>query len=375
MIFGGSEPVQSFAYERKGNSAVIRRCFSRDTIAVIPDRIDGLTVTELAPYAFSAHLDRNAFERELAQGRICISRSMIYDPDNVQGVDNRSSLPELMGEQLEEIELPETLIRAGRYCFYNCSRLKRISFTSRQKDWGSGTFTGCHKIREIQVRMYENETSILKDMLDEVLEEVRITVTDGEGNHPVRLLIPEFYEEGIENYEARIIDTRIHGAGMRYRNCFRDRKIDYAQYDRMFAYAVAQEADECSVSMALCRLLYPHELGAVAEARYQACLLRSPQIAAECVLRERSTETIRRTLELYSAAADPAAGSADGKITDGENIGKVDGTAALSAFLDALIEKAGRQDYPEALSLAMEARHALSPEKSGEKKRRRRMEL
>ena len=53
----GSEEIQAFAYERKGNSAVIRRCFSRDTKAAVPGMIDGLPVTELAPYAFSAHLD------------------------------------------------------------------------------------------------------------------------------------------------------------------------------------------------------------------------------------------------------------------------------------------------------------------------------
>ena len=54
----GSEEIQAFAYERKGNSAVIRRCFSRDTKAAVPGMIDGLPVTELAPYAFSAHLDQ-----------------------------------------------------------------------------------------------------------------------------------------------------------------------------------------------------------------------------------------------------------------------------------------------------------------------------
>ena len=45
----GSEEIQAFAYERKGNSAVIRRCFSRDTKAAVPGMIDGLPVTELAP--------------------------------------------------------------------------------------------------------------------------------------------------------------------------------------------------------------------------------------------------------------------------------------------------------------------------------------
>ena len=59
----GSEEIQAFAYERKGNSAVIRRCFSRDTKATVPGMIDGLPVTELAPYAFSAHMDQQQLEQ------------------------------------------------------------------------------------------------------------------------------------------------------------------------------------------------------------------------------------------------------------------------------------------------------------------------
>lgn len=51
------EPAQSFAYEIKKDSAVIRRCFSLDTKAEIPKQLDGYPVTEIAPYAFSAHLD------------------------------------------------------------------------------------------------------------------------------------------------------------------------------------------------------------------------------------------------------------------------------------------------------------------------------
>ena len=39
MKMDGSEEIQAFAYERKGNSAVIRRCFSRDTKAAVPGSI------------------------------------------------------------------------------------------------------------------------------------------------------------------------------------------------------------------------------------------------------------------------------------------------------------------------------------------------
>ena len=107
----GSEEIQAFAYERKGNSAVIRRCFSRDTKAAVPGMIDGLPVTELAPYAFSAHMDQQLLEQELVAGRLQLGRSMLVpEEDEVLTSHQRyqrlrqAQIPALCGEQLEELE-------------------------------------------------------------------------------------------------------------------------------------------------------------------------------------------------------------------------------------------------------------------------------
>ena len=59
----GAEFTQTFAYEKKGKRPVIRRVFHVDTKAVIPEEIDGLPVTEIGAYAFSAHLDEAVFQR------------------------------------------------------------------------------------------------------------------------------------------------------------------------------------------------------------------------------------------------------------------------------------------------------------------------
>ena len=149
----GSEEIQAFAYERKGNSAVIRRCFSRDTKAAVPGMIDGLPVTELAPYAFSAHLDQQMFEQELAAGKLQLGRSMLVpEEDEVLTSHQRyqrlcqAQIPALCGEQLEELELPESIVRVGRYCLYNCDHLRKLTFTGQLADWGTGVFTGCHHI-------------------------------------------------------------------------------------------------------------------------------------------------------------------------------------------------------------------------------------
>ena len=308
----GAEFTQTFAYEKKGNSAVIRRCFSRDTKAVIPEEIDGLPVTEIGAYAFSAHLDEAVFQKELAEGKIRISRSVFGE----------KNLP-VLDAKLEEVVFPLSVVRVGRYCFYNCDHLKKLSFGDGLKDWGSGVFTGCHHIRSICMAVSGDGSSMLKDMLDEIREELCVDyielknqdvqekpeeiAVDESGNTenrnieirnaeyssqpgsydskktsdscenqrtnrtvdperpyraPVtaRLMFPEFYEEGVENTPARILETHVHGSGILYRNCFQGRKIDFYQYDNAFPHAMAQESGEFVLQLALWRLRYPKEL-------------------------------------------------------------------------------------------------------------------
>ena len=195
----GSGEIQSFAYERKGNSAVIRRCFSRDTKAAVPEVLDGLPVTELAPYAFSAHLDPQILEQELTSGKVQISRSMLVPEEDealtsVQRYQRlqEAQIPALCGEQLEELELPERIVRVGRYCLYNCDHLRRLTFTGHLADWGTGVFTGCHHIREVELSTDASGMSTLKDMLDEVHEALHVRWCDA-SQQVAELMYPEFY--------------------------------------------------------------------------------------------------------------------------------------------------------------------------------------
>ena len=74
---------KEFEIKVNGDSAIILRCFSYGESAVIPREIDGYRVTEIAPYAFSAHMDHPP-EEETGQDALC-------------------------GERLEEIVLPDTI--------------------------------------------------------------------------------------------------------------------------------------------------------------------------------------------------------------------------------------------------------------------------
>ena len=200
-------------------------------------------------------------------------------------------------------------------------------------------------------------SSMLKDMLDEIREELCVDyielknqgadrTTDPERPYraPVtaRLMFPEFYEEGVENTPARILETHVHGSGILYRNCFQGRKIDFYQYDNAFPHAMAQESGEFVLQLALWRLRYPKELSERARECYLDFLKNHVREYAEFLVKSRQIEEIRlvcRTLEEEKNELETAGGM------------------ALDCFLEALTEWAGKKQYAEALSFVMDYRH------------------
>ncbi len=338
------ETAQSFAYERKGNSAVIWRCFSHDTRAYIPAEIDGLPVKEIAPYAFSAHMEERTLEQGIQSGklRICVPE-FLYESDP----DGRELPPALCGNRLEGISFPQELLRVGRYCFYNCDALHSLEFWGALADWGTGVFTGCHRIREIRVHTKQDGSSSLKQVLDEVHEELRVTYCfegQDEGQMVLaHLLFPEFYEEGIENTPARILETHVHGSGMMYRNCFQGRIFDFRQYDTLFPHAVAQESQESVSELVLDRLQDSFRLSESAKEQYLTYMRTHAEQIAAFILDNRDIEKLQWFLE---------------------NVGK------STELTDFMVERASKLQFAEALGMLMEFQRAGRP-----KKTRRRMEL
>ena len=226
---------RDFKIEIVENQVHILRCFIIGGGVVIPREIEGMPVTEIAPYSFSAHSE------EKEPGAIC-------------------------GESLTEIFLPDTLHRIGRYAFYGCENLEKITFYSNIKDIGAGAFTGCHRVRHLDVTVVEKGRSCLRELLMELREEqeVRYRVEAGEA----RLIFPEFFEEAVENTPARILETHTHGSGILYRNCFVQTKLQFDLYDGRFPWAKENEQMETILRIAFGRLLYPMGLGERAKEMY-----------------------------------------------------------------------------------------------------------
>ena len=241
---------RDFKFEIIENQVHILRCYIIGGGVVVPREIDEMPVTEIAPYAFSAHNDDK-------------------EPDA------------MCGEELTEIVLPDTIRRIGRYAFYGCENLEKITFYSNIKDIGAGAFTGCHRVRHLDVHMVEGERSCLRELLLELREEqeVRYHSKDGEA----RLIFPEFFEEAVENTPARILETHTHGSGMLYRNCFIQTNLQFHLYDGRFPWAKENEHLDTVFRIAFGRLFYPLQLSEDAKKKYIEFLKEHLKDAGEWV--------------------------------------------------------------------------------------------
>lgn len=227
--------------------------FGNGGSVVIPEIIDDCPVTEIGAYAFSTHGD-------------CGKETGV-----------------ISGEVLTEIILPKTIKKIGRYAFYDCSNLERMEFYSNIEDIGAGAFTGCHKVRQMDVTIVNGKRSCLRELLLELREEQYVDYHSEQGD--AKLVFPEFFEEAVENTPARILETHTHGSGMWYRNCFVQTELQFGMYDKRFPWAKEDERMEILMEMAFGRLLYPMQLTEEARKQYEEFLAEYLEEACKWALR------------------------------------------------------------------------------------------
>ena len=156
------------AYERMEGGAVVWRCYDYGSEAEIPETVEGLPVAELAPYAFSAHMDEGLLEKGVREGRL-----RLWDSDNPASSalswEDAELPPPLTGAALTSVSLPPSLRKIGAYAFYNCSRLHTLRLHGGLMDLGAGLFTGCHAIRELALRLDDGTILRVARSMDSVL--------------------------------------------------------------------------------------------------------------------------------------------------------------------------------------------------------------
>lgn len=340
------------AYERMEGGAVVWRCYDYGSEAEIPEAVEGLPVAELAPYAFSAHMDEGLLEKGAREGRL-----RLWDSDNPASSalswEDAELPPPLTGAALTSVSLPPSLRKIGAYAFYNCSRLHTLRLHGGLMDLGAGLFTGCHAIREMALRLDGGEKSCLREILIEVPEKLKVSL---EGAVRAKLVFPEFFEESVENTPARILVVKTHGSGMNYRNCFYDRRFDFHAYDACFFHAKAEEDFETVLEMALGRLQYPAGLLSEARKEYEDWLWAHREQALEKIISDQNMGGLEFLTESFLQRADSETDAgADARADAGADTG-----AEVERTLGRAVSLAASRDFPEGVSFLMDALHRRS---------------
>lgn len=324
-----------FAYEVRDNGICILRCYGASGVVAIPEQIDGMLVTEVCDYAFAGEMEG--------------------EPENASG------FPCICGDCLEELYLPRTIRRLGRYIFYNCLRLRKLSFYSNIAFIGAGAFTGCGGLCCLKVRQLAGGSclrEVLQDLKQKVMVECyRLAQSPGDGHEPAkqttqkqgpkgkaaeewelscRLVYPEFFEEAVENTPARIISTQTHGMGIQYRNAFRGTQVIFEEYDRLFATGKYNIDLNVLIEIAISRLSYPLLLSEEARGEYACWLSGHLPEAASYLLRQEMMDDFCWLSQKFISAKDQ---------------------------MDVLLEEAKRQGDAEAVSMLMDAKHRRFPGK------------
>lgn len=313
-------------YQLKKENIVLTSCYATEGELYLPDKLYGHDIKEIAPYAFSEEADIE--KKDI----------LVWKSDNADFFVDRHRICK---EEVVELRLPINTCEIGRYAFYRCRNLRRLIISDRLLDIGGGAFTGC-RVEEVEIHFYNGEKSCLKSILDEIRFAIRATLcyhkADGSLDTAI-ILFPEHYEEAVENTPARMLETHHHGSGGYYRQCFYERKLDFQKYDALFSQAVALENPKIVIELALSRLLTPVGLLSKYKEVYEQYLHAQMEDVACYVLEKEGMEEIAYLTQ--------------------HGVWTKEG-------LEKAIEKAGMSRKTECLSMLMDVKRQMFPEKRKE---------
>lgn len=336
---------QDFAYEKTERGIRILRCYGISGNVTIPEKLEGLPVTELADYAFADGME--------------------HEPEHTSG------LPCICGTKLEELFLPETIQRMGRYVFYNCLQFRKLSCYSNISFMGAGGFTGCGRLSHLAMHQKEG-ASCLRELLQDLKQLVVVDCywqQPGKAGHEAilamegqskqrkgpdrdaagvlqaqspkeelacRLVYPEFFEEAVENTPARIISTQTHGMGIQYRNTFQNTQIVFPEYDKLFETGKYNMDLPTILEMSTARLSHPYALSEGAKGEYAAWLREHLEEGASYFLGQGRAEEVKWLAESFTETREE---------------------------LELLLKIANQQSHTELLSLLMDTLYRRFPVK------------
>ena len=250
-------------------------------------------LTELGDYCFSEK------PRGLPDAAK-LHRFAVADTGEVSAVpaDAPCDMPAVCGSFLEQARLPEGLRVVGSCAFYNCRRVRRLSFGAAALAVGSDVFLNCFALDTLVVRAAPEAQTGLFAVVNSISEAVRAEFWPAGANEPAAALCYPAYWEDIEETPAHILLHTFSGQGYHYRQCFLNGRVLPAEYDAIFAQG--HDADDAATMARLCfdRLRWPWQLTDGPRAAYREFLSANARLVLAPVLKAQDDDALRALLAL-----------------------------------------------------------------------------
>lgn len=333
--------MQHITYQRilwsitEHGTAKILRVFGESPAVSIPAQIAGYPTAELGDYCFAPN------SRLPAEG---------YLTEEFQRPSDRacdSPLAELCGNYIEQACLPDMVAKIGNYAFYDCRNLTSIEFGKHLTAVGSDAFMNCRRLEKLHVRCAPQEQSGLRQILAQVTWNVEAAFVTPADMNPASKRIqaavfyPEYYEMLDEIAPAHIFGRRISGEGFRARCSFIDGRIHYAQYDRIFPKACAEESEQTLCRLALCRLRYPVELSAENQAQYASYIKAHGRTLCRQLVMEKQLDALSSLFSQNLLSYEDAQYA----VVLAAESGWMQGSASMIRWKQLLLKTPGRKKY------------------------------
>lgn len=169
--------------------------YGNGSIVTIPDKIEGMPITSIGTYAMEGH------------------------------------------NEVTELVLPAALDTIKAHAFYNCRNLEKISLSDRVTEIEDGAFKNCRSLRFLHMQVIQGKMTCLKNLLSELNQELHIKmdyIEGGQVKKESKLVFPKYAYDYVDNVEARIINQITYGSGVHYRECMKEKDIDFRKYDHVF---------------------------------------------------------------------------------------------------------------------------------------------
>lgn len=194
---------------------------------VLPEKIEGLPLTEVGPYCFAKN------------------------------------------KYLERVVVPDSVKKIERMAFYNCTGLKELELGAGLAELGGDAFMNCHSLHQLKVRCGAKEASGVRFVLRQISSDLTVHFMGETEEESAVILFSDYYESYDEVTPAHLFGRNIEGEGFRARQCFKDGVFEYVRYDGIFGKACAEENEKTLCEMSMNRLRYPVELTDDARSQYE----------------------------------------------------------------------------------------------------------